>query len=97
MKNWSYNLKGYSLKKIISEGRKYKVLKTVTIEKIDKVTFLESGKDKVEIPNIYTIITDYILRQEYITDDSIRLHFNKLDKQIITDGIENLNNMRVIL
>ena len=97
MKNWSYKLKGYSLKKIISEGRKYKVSKTVTIEKIGKVAFLVSGKDKVEIPNIYSTLTDYILRQEYITDDSIRLQFNKLDKKIITDCIENLNNMKVII
>lgn len=97
MKNWSYKLKGYSLKKIISEGRKYKVSKTVTIEKIDKVPFLVSGKDKVEIPNIYLTLTDYILRQEYITDDSIRLQFNKVDKKIITDCIENLSNMKIII
>ena len=97
MKNWSYKLKGYSLKKIISEGRKYKVSKTVRIEKIGKAAFLVSGKDKVEIPNIYSSITDYILKQEYITNDSIRLQFNKLDNQIINDCIENLNNMKVII
>jgi hypothetical protein len=56
-----------------------------------------SGKDKVEIPNIYSTLTDYILRQEYITDDTIRSQFNKLDKQIITDCIENLNKMKVII
>ena len=69
MKNWSYKLKDYSLKKIISEGRKHKVSKTVTIKKIGKVAFLVSGKDKVEIPNIYSTTTDYILRLDYITDD----------------------------
>ena len=44
MKNWSYELKGYPLKKI------------------GKVAFLVSGKDKVEIPYIYSTITDYIFR-----------------------------------
>ena len=97
MKNWSYNFKSYSLNKIISEGKKYKVSKTVKIEKIGKIAFLVSGKDKVEIPNIYLSITEYILTKEYITDDSIRLQFDKLNKKIIDDCIENLNNMKIII
>ena len=96
MKNWSYRLQNYSLKKIISEGRKYKVSKTVRIEKIGKDSFLVSGKDKVGIPSIYSELTDYILKQEFITHESVSSHFNKTDQEIITDCIEKLNSMKVI-
>ena len=97
MKNWSYNLKGYSLKKIISEGRKYKVSKIVKVEKTDKGAFLVSGKDRVEIPNIYSSLTEFILQQESITEGLVSLHFNKLDKKMITDCLEKLNSMKVII
>ena len=97
MKNWSYKLKNYSLKKIISEGRKYKVSKIVKIEKTGKDSFLVSGKDKVSIPSIYSEVTDYILKNEFITYESVSSRFNKLDKQIISDCIEKLNSMKVII
>jgi ribosomal protein L16 Arg81 hydroxylase len=96
MKNWRYKIQNYSLKKIISEGRKYKVSNIVRIEKIGNDSFLVSGKDKVSIPSLYSEVTEYILKQEFITYESLCSHFNKLDKKIVSDCIEKLNSMKVI-
>ena len=96
IKKWSYELKDYSLKKTISEGRKYKVSKTIKIEKNSQGAFLISGKDRVNIPNLYTGITEYILQQDFITHRSVSLHLNKLNEQVIKECIEKLSNMKVI-
>jgi len=58
--------------------------------------YLTNGKDKVIIPDNYLDLTNYILSQEFITYNSINLHFKNLHENIIKDALEKLENMKVI-
>ena len=96
IKKWPFETKEFSLNQIISEGRNYKVSKLIKIEKNEKQVYLTNGKDKVIIPDNYLDLTTYILSQEFITYNSINLHFKNLHENIIKDALEKLENMKVI-
>jgi len=51
IKNWPYELKDYSLKKIVSKEKSYTIQKSIHIK--------ENDKDKVLIPNKYIEVTIY--------------------------------------
>ena len=96
IKSWSYPIKEYSIRNLISQGRNYKVSKLIKLIKIGKESFLTNGKDKVMIPDNYVEITDFILRHEDITMNLIFSKFNKLSEKEINDCLEKLTNMKVI-
>ena len=96
IQKWPYKIKNYSLNHIVLEGRKYKVSKSIKIEKNGLQTYLTNGKDKVMIPKDYLDLTTYILIQEFITFNSVKSNFKNLPENIIKKAIENLENMKVI-
>ncbi len=96
IKKWPYNFKDYSLNNIISEGRKYKVSKLVKIEKNGEQAFLTNGNNKVLIPKEYLEVTNFILKQDFVTDHLINSNFKHLSKTIIIDCLKKLNDMKVI-
>ena len=96
IKKWPFETKEFSLNQIISEGRNYKVSKLIKVEKNEKQVYLTNGKDKVIIPDNYLDLTTYILSQEFITYNSINLHFKNLHENLIKDALEKLENMKVI-
>ena len=96
IKKWPYHIQGYNLNNIVKEERKFKVLKSIKIEKKGLETFITNGKNAVLIPKEYEDITRYIFKQEYITYNLINDKFNNLSEQKIRDCIEKLNNMKVL-
>ena len=96
IEKWPYKIKDYSLNNIISEGRKYKVSKLVKIEKNGEQAFLTNGNNKVLIPKEYLEVTNFILKQDFVTDHLINFNFKHLSKTIIIDCLKKLNDMKVI-
>lgn len=96
IEKWPYKFKDYSLNNIISEGRKYKVSKLVKIEKNGEQAFLTNGNNKVLIPKEYIEVTNFILKQDFVTDHLINSNFKHLSKTIIIDCLKKLNDMKVI-
>ena len=96
IQKWPYKIKNYSLNHIVLEGRKYKVSKSIKIEKNGLQTYLTNGKDKVMIPKDYLDLTKFILKQEFITFNSVKSNFTNLPENILKEAIENLENMKVI-
>ena len=94
--NWPYKIKEYSLKSLVLEGIRYDVDKSVRFEKRDNKSFLISGTNSVEVPKQYCDLTQYILDREFITDRIILKEFKNTSKEIITECIENLTNMKVL-
>ena len=96
IQKWPYKIKNYSLSHIVLEGRKYKVSKSIKIEKNGLQTYLTNGKDKVIIPKDYLDLTTYILKQEFITFNSVKSNLKNLSENTLKEAIENLENMKVI-
>ena len=96
IQKWPYKIKNYSLNHIVSEGRKYRVSKLIKIEKNGLQTYLTNGKDKVMIPKDYLDVTTYILKQEFITFNSVKSNLKNLPENTLKKAIENLENMKVI-
>ena len=96
IQKWPYKIKNYSLNHIVLEGRKYKVSKSIKIEKNGLQTYLTNGKDKVIIPKDYLDLTTYILKQDFITFNSVKSNFKNLPENTLKEAIENLENMKVI-
>ena len=96
IKNWPYKIKEYSIKSLVLEGVRYDVDKSVRFEKKDNKSFLISGKNSVEVPKQYCDLTQYILDREFVTDRLIFTEFKTTSKEIITECIENLTNMKVL-
>ena len=94
--NWPYKIKEYSIKTLALEGIRYDVDKSVRFEKKDNKSFLVSGKNSVEIPKQYSALTQYILDREFVTDKIILKEFKNTSKEIITECLENLSNMKVL-
>ncbi len=94
--NWPYKIKEYSIKSLVLEGIRYDVDKSVRFEKKDNKSFLISGKNSVEVPKKYCDLTQYILDREFVTDSLILTEFKNTSKEIITECIENLTNMKVL-
>ena len=94
--NWPYKIKEYSIKSLVLEGIRYDVDKSVRFEKKDDKSFLISGKNSVEVPKQYCDLTQYILDREFVTDRLILTEFKNTSKEIITECIENLTNMKVL-
>ena len=94
--NWPYKIKEYSIKTLALEGIRYDVDKSVRFEKKDNKSFLVSGKNSVEIPKQYSALTQYILDRESVTDKIILKEFKNTSKEIITECLENLSNMKVL-
>ena len=96
IQKWPYKIKNYCLNHIVLEGRKYKVSKSIKIEKNGLQTYLTNGKDKVIIPKDYLDLTIYILKQDFITFNSVKSNFKNLPENTLKKAIENLENMKVI-
>ena len=96
IQKWPYTIKEYSLNHIVLEGRKYKVSKSIKIEKNGLQTYLTNGKDKVIIPKDYLDLTTHILKQEFITFNTVKSNFKNLPENTLKEAIENLENMKVI-
>ena len=94
--NWPYKIKEYSIKSLVLEGIRYDVDKSVRFEKKDDKSFLISGKNSVEVPKQYCDLTQFILDREFVTDRLILTEFKNTSKEIITECIENLTNMKVL-
>jgi len=96
IKNWPYEFKDYSLKKIMSKGKSYTIQKSINIEKNSRDLFLTNGKDKVLIPNKYIEVTQFILNHKIIFREDILNNFKHLPKQLVLECITNLLKMKVI-
>jgi len=96
IKNWPYEFKDYSLKKIMSKGKSYTIQKSINIEKNNRDLFLTNGKDKVLIPNKYIEVTQFILNHKIIFREDILNNFKHLPKQLVLECITNLLKMKVI-
>ena len=95
-KNWSYDMKEYSIKSIVESGPDYNIDKSIKIELKDKKNYLTSLKGSVEIPNKFDLLIQYIMKQETINEKNLKIQFEHISDDIITECIENLKQMNVI-
>ena len=96
MKNWPYEIENYTLKDLVSEGKRFYVLKGINLEKINTELFLTNGKDKVKVPDNYCLLTEYIMKEEYFTFKSICENFQKISEKTITECVNSLKNMKIV-
>jgi len=96
IKNWPYEIKNYSLDKIVSDGRRYEVSKSIKLEKDSNDLYLTNQKDKVKVPKEFSSLTEFIMKQENFTYNSLVSEFNSLSEKSIKECINNLKNMRII-
>ena len=96
IKNWPYEIKNYSLNKIVSDGRRYEVSKSIKLEKDSNHLYLTNQKDKVKVPKEFSSLTEFIMKQETFTYNSLVSEFNSLSEKSIKECINNLKNMRII-
>ena len=97
LKNWPYEIKNYALKEIISEGRKYSISKSITLNKKGSDFYLSNGKDNVSVPKEFVILTQFIFQKKVFTYKSIVSNFQNIPTQTIQDCIKQLKNMQVII
>ncbi len=97
IKTWPYEINSYSLKNIVTEGIRYKVSKSVTLEKKEDVLFLINFKNKVEVPNKFSKLTEYILQQEFFTYKILVNKFKSTPINIINECLDNLKKMKVVI
>ena len=96
LKNWPDEIQDYALKKIVSDGRRYHISKTVVLKKQGLDFYLSNGKDNVLVPKEFVILTQFILKQESFTYKSIVSNLHSIPEKTIKDCIKNLKNMQVI-
>ena len=96
IKNWPYEIKNYSLNKIVSDGRRYEVSKSIKLEKDINDLYLTNQKDKVKVPKEFSSLTEFIMKQENFTYNSLVSEFKSLSEKSIKECINNLKNMRII-
>lgn len=96
IKNWPYKLNRYSLKELLSKGKKYKIDKSIKIEQKGNETLLSNGANKVLIPNEFVEIVKFVLKHDFIFYDDILTNFEEISKDIIIECINNLQKMKVI-
>ena len=96
MKSWPYVIENYALKDLVSEGKRFYVSKGISLEKTKTDMFLTNGKDKVKVPENFCTLTEYILREEYFTLESIYGKFPKIPEKTITECVNSLKNMKII-
>ena len=95
-KNWSYDMKEYSIKSIMESGPNYNIDKSIKIELKDKKNYLTSIKGSVEIPNKFDLLIQYIMKQETINEKNLKIQFEHISNDIIAECIESLKQMKVI-
>ena len=95
-KNWSYEMKEYSIKSIMESGPNYNIDKSIKIELKDKKAYLTSLKGSVEIPNKFNLLIQYIMKQETINEKNLKVQFEHISNDIIAECIESLKQMNVI-
>ena len=96
IENWPYEIKNYSLNKIVSDGRRYEVSKSIKLEKDRNDLYLTNKKDKVKVPKEFSSLTEFIMKQENFTYNSLVSEFKSLSEKSIKECINNLKNMRII-
>ena len=96
MKNWPYEIENYTLKDLVSEGKRFYVSKGINLEKTNTELFLTNGKDKVKVPDDFSALTEYILKEEYITFKSIYLKFPDIPEKIVSECVNSLKNMKIV-
>ena len=96
IKNWPYEIKNYSLNKIVSDGRRYEVSKSIKLEKDSNHLYLTNQKDKVKVPKEFSSLTEFIMKQENFTYNSLLSEFKNVSEKSIKECINNLKNMRII-
>ena len=96
IENWPYEIKNYSLNKIVSDGRRYEVSKSIKLEKDSNDLYLTNQKDKVKVPKEFSSLTEFIMKQENFTYNSLVSEFKSVSEKSIKECINNLKNMRII-
>ena len=96
IKNWSYPIKEYSIKNLISEGLRLDVSKSVKFHRRDNKSFLKSDNNEVLIPDQFEKLTEFILKKEYITEKLLTLEFKNIPQKDILECIKSLKNMKVL-
>ena len=96
IKNWSYPIKEYSIKNLVSEGLRLDVSKSVKFHRRDNKSFLKSDNNEVLIPDQFEKLTEFILKKEYITEKLLTLEFKNIPKKDILECIKSLKNMKVL-
>jgi len=95
-KNWSYEMKEYSIKSIMELGPNYNIDKSIKIELKDKKNYLTSLKGSVEITKKFNLLIQYNMKQETINEKNLKIQFEHISDDIITEWIESLKQMNVI-
>ncbi len=96
IKNWPYKIKEYSLKDIVLEGIRYDISQSVKFEKRGSKSYLISGKNIVEVPSKYSDLTEFIIKNKFVTDKAILSEFKDTSEALIYECIENLKKMKVL-
>ena len=96
IKNWPYPIKEYSIKNLVSEGLRLDVSKSVKFHRRDNKSFLKSDNNEVLIPDQFEKLTEFILKNEYITEKLLTLEFKNIPKKDILECIKSLKNMKVL-
>ena len=96
MKNWPYEIENYTLKDLVSDGKRFYVSKGINLEKINTELFLTNGKDKVKVPENFCTLTEYIISEENFTLKSICENFPKISEKTITECVNSLKNMKIV-
>ena len=75
---------------------RYEVSKSIKLEKDSNDLYLTNQKDKVKVPKEFSTLTEFIMKQEYFTYNSLVSEFKNLSEKSIKECINNLKNMRII-
>ena len=96
IQNWTYNMKAYSVKKIVSDGATYFIDNSINFEIKENKPYLTSLKGSVQIPDKFKNIIAYILKQETVNERSLRNQFKNVSGDILTECLDSLKNTNVI-
>ena len=96
IKKWPYEIKEYSIKDIISDGIKYDVDQTVKFEKKGDISYLTSGNNRVEIPNKFSKLIEYITDKKSVNSSLLSKVFKETPPEIISECVESLKKMKVL-
>ena len=96
IKKWPYEIKGYSIKDIITDGIIYDVDQTIKFEKKGDKSYLKSGNNSVEVPNKFSKLTEYITEHKSVNNSSLAKVFKEISPEIISECVESLKKMKIL-
>ena len=94
--DWTYEMKGYSIKNIVSVGPTYLIDNSIKLKIKENKTYLISPKGSVQVPEKFKDIIEYILKQETLNEKNLRDQFKRTSGNIISECLDSLKNMNVI-